>query len=204
MRKFRDLKSLLTAASDTLDLSKRAQKSREMVNTLENPRSMEYFKQQGATEEDLQKIRESIPGRRALAIAQSDSLDAMRRQMREASTERAKSRYGGEAIDRATKAGYNIVAETPTAAGNDTTYTWRGPAGSTYSANRGGTEMQRFGEQLRLADEMPPDEESMRQMDFEKQRVQRMLNPNAGRGLTQQAYADSMSALKARRATRRP
>lgn len=187
MRNFAKLKELLTArtASDTTELAKRARESRDMVETLQNPRSFEYFKEQGATDEQLKKIRESIPRREALAQAQADSLTGMRQQMRAASTERARQAFGNEALDRATRAGFNVIAEEPSEGGKNA-YTW----------------------ERRLPDDQPIPQYDSRRMTYRSDtdvpddnmlRQQRLMRMWSTGRLAPQVFADSMKAVRTSR-----
>ena len=189
MKGLAKLRAMLTAnmgaQADTTELSKRARESRDMVETLQNPRSFEYFKEQGATDEQLKKIRESIPRRAALAQAQADSLAGMRQQMRAASTERARQAFGNEALDRATKAGFNVIAEEPNEGGKSA-YTW----------------------ERRLPDDQPIPQYDSRRMTYRSDtdvpdenmlRQQRLMRMWATGRLAPQAFADSMKAVRTAR-----
>jgi hypothetical protein len=182
MKNLAKLRELLTAKmgaqTDTTELSKRARESREQAELLNNPRALEYFKEQGATDEKIQRMREMV-GKQAKA--QDDSLSGMRQQMRAASTERARQAFGNEALDRAAKTGFNVIAEEP-AEGGQSKYTW----------------------ERRLPDDQPTPQYDSRRMTYQSStdapdenmlRRQRLMRMRASGRLSPQAYADSMQAV---------
>jgi citrate synthase len=182
MKGLAKLRAMLTAnmgaQTDTTELSKRAQKSREQAELLNNPRALEYFKEQGATDETLQRMRDTI-GKQAKA--QADSLSSMRQQMRAASTERARQAFGNEALDRATKAGFNVIAEEPSEGGKGM-YTWERRLPDDQPIPQYDSRRMTY-----RSDTSVPDEDMLRQ-----QRLMRMWS--SGR-LSPQAFADSMKTV---------
>jgi hypothetical protein len=187
MKGLAKLRAMLTAnmgaQADTTELSKRARQSRNEMELLDNPRALEYFKEQGATDEKIQRMREMV-GKQAKA--QADSLSSMRQQMRAASTERARKMYGDAPIDRAIQAGWNVSAEDTT--DTQSPYTWERLASDKENISLSNPM------RANLRSNVPPDEDTIRQIGW-----QGMVG---SRKMSLKDYSDSLRAVQARRAAR--
>ena len=177
-----NIRQMLMPAADTLALRKRAMESQEKAELLNNPQALEYFKQQGASPEKIDQMRQMLSKQ---ATAQADSLAQMRAEMRQASTERARQAFGGEAVDRAARAGFNVIAEEPTDDGKSA-YTWERRIPEDKPVPQYDSRRMTYQSATDA-----PDEEMLKQQAFMRMRASGRLDP--------QAYADSMQASRTRR-----